>query len=296
MIRRVGGWLLDGAAALVLLYLFLPIAVIVLYSFNRPAGRFNFVWKAFSLDAWRHPFAYEALTDSMLLSLRVAAVATAVATVLGTLIALALTRYRFRGRGAVALLLVLPLTTPEVVLGSSLLSLFLYLDAPTGFTTIVIAHIMFSVSYVALTVRARLRGFDWTLEEAAMDLGATPARVFLRITLPLIAPGIAAAAMLAFALSMDDFIITLFNAGSRVTYPLYVYGARRAAFPPQINVLATAILLVSLLVLAATVLWQQRSLRRLGLAGARDRHPERSEGPGRGISNSGGPGPSLRSG
>ena len=174
--RRGWGGVLDATAGLVLLYLFLPIFVIVLYSFNRPEGRFNFVWKSFSLDAWRHPFAYPQLVDAMLLSLKVAAVATIVATVFGTLIALALCRYRFRGAGAVGLLLVLPLTTPEIVLGSSLLSLFLAVNAPLGFATIVIAHIMFSVSYVALTVRARLRGFDWTLEEAALDLGATPWR------------------------------------------------------------------------------------------------------------------------
>ncbi len=194
----------------------------------------------------------------MKLSLRVAAISTLVATIFGTLIALALCRYRFRGSGMVGLLLVLPLTTPEVVLGSSLLSLFLDLNVRTGFTTIVIAHIMFSVSYVALTVRARIRGFDWTLEEAAMDLGASPFRVFYKVTLPIIAPGIVAASMLAFALSLDDFIITLFNAGSRITYPLYVYGARRAAFPAQINVLATAILLASLILLGATILWQRR--------------------------------------
>ncbi|HEX3232560.1 MAG TPA: ABC transporter permease [Gemmatimonadales bacterium] len=259
--RRMTRWLLDGYAALVLLYLFLPIFVIVLYSFNKPAGKFNFVWKSFSLDAWRDPFQYQALVEALKLSLRVAALSTAVATLFGTLIALALVRYRFRGSGAVGLLLVLPLTTPEVVLGSSLLTLFLNVNAPTGFTTIVIAHIMFSVSYVALCVRARIRGFDWTLEEAAMDLGAPPFRVFWKVTLPIIAPGVAAAAMLAFALSLDDFIITLFNAGSRVTYPLYVYGARRAAFPPQINVLATAILFVSLVALGATVLWQHRTVR-----------------------------------
>lgn len=264
--RRLGRWLMDGVAILVLVYLFLPILVIVLYSFNKPSGKFNFVWKAFSLEAWRHPFAYEALYESMKLSLRVAALSTIVATIFGTLIALALTRYRFRGESSVSLLLVLPLTTPEVVLGSSLLSLFLDLNARTGFNTIVIAHIMFSVSYVALTVRARIRGFDWTLEEAAMDLGATPFRVFYKVTMPIIAPGIAAAAMLAFALSLDDFIITLFNAGNRVTYPLYVYGARRAAFPPQINVLATAILLASLLALGATVFWQQRTLRQRGMS------------------------------
>jgi spermidine/putrescine transport system permease protein len=264
--RRFTRWLMDAYAIMVLAYLFLPIFVIILYSFNKPAGKFNFVWKAFSLDAWRNPFAYEALYESMKLSLRVAAFSTLVATVFGTLIALALTRYKFRGSGAVNLLLVLPLTTPEVVLGSSLLSLFLDLNVRTGFSTIVIAHIMFSVSYVALTVRARIRGFDWTLEEAAMDLGAEPFRVFIKVTLPIIAPGIVAASMLAFALSLDDFIITLFNAGNRVTYPLYVYGARRAAFPPQINVLATAILLLSLLALGATVLWQQRTLRQRGMS------------------------------
>ncbi len=259
--RRLSRWLLDGYAALVLAYLFLPIFVTMLYSFNKPAGKFNFVWKAFSLDAWRNPFQYPALVEAMKLSLRVAAISTLVATIFGTLIALALCRYKFRGSGAVGLLLVLPLTTPEVVLGSSLLSLFLDVNVRTGYTTIVIAHIMFSVSYVALTVRARIRGFDWTLEEAAMDLGATPFRVFYKVTLPIIAPGIVAASMLAFALSLDDFIITLFNAGSRITYPLYVYGARRAAFPAQINVLATAILLASLILLGATVLWQHRMER-----------------------------------
>jgi len=220
--------LLDAAAGLVLGYLFLPILVIVVYSFNSPAGKFNFVWKGFSLDAWRDPFRYPALVDAMRLSIVVATVSTLVATVLGTMLALALSRYRFRGAGGVGLLLVLPLATPEVVLGSSLLSLFLAGNVPTGFATIVIAHVMFSVSYVAFTVRARLRGFDWSLEEAAMDLGAGPWRVFRTITLPLITPGVVAAAMLAFALSLDDFVITLFNSGNDVTYPLYVYGARRA--------------------------------------------------------------------
>jgi spermidine/putrescine transport system permease protein len=264
---RWTGPLLDLYAGLVLLYLFLPIFVIVAYSFNKPEGRFNFVWKAFSLDAWRDPFVFPALVDAMKLSLQVAAVSTSVATVFGALIALALCRYSWRGSGPVNYLLVLPLTTPEVVLGSALLSLFLQANAGTGFWTIVIAHIMFSVSYVALTVKARIRGFDWTLEEAAMDLYATPLRVIFKVTLPLIAPGIAAAAMLAFALSLDDFVITLFNAGSRITYPLYVYGARRAAFPPQINVLATAILFGSLILLGLTVLWQQRSLKQALVSG-----------------------------
>ncbi|HKC47338.1 MAG TPA: ABC transporter permease [Gemmatimonadales bacterium] len=253
--------LLDATAALVLGYLFLPIFVIVAYSFNSPAGKFNFVWKGFSVAAWLDPFRYPALVDAMRLSLLVAALSTLLATALGTMLALALCRYRFRGAGAVGLLLVLPLATPEVVLGSSLLSLFLTFNVPTGFGTIVIAHVMFSVSYVAFTVRARLRGFEWSLEEAAMDLGAGPWRVFRTVTLPLITPGIVAAAMLAFALSLDDFVITLFNSGSDVTYPLYVYGARRAAFPPQINVLASAILGLSLAVLGANLWWQRRRMR-----------------------------------
>jgi spermidine/putrescine transport system permease protein len=261
---RRSGWagrMVDVVAAAALLYLFLPIFVVVAYSFNQPAGKFNFAWHAFSLSAWAEPLKYPALVDALKLSAGVAAVATAVATVLGTMIALALTRYRFRGSGVVNLLLILPLAVPEVVLGSSLLSLFLAVGFPTGFTTIVIAHVMFCISYVAIVVRARLRGFDRTLEEAAMDLGAPPVRVALKVTLPLIAPGLAAAALVSFALSLDDFIITLFNAGPRVTYPLYVYGARRAAFPPQINVVATAILALSLLLLGATVLWQQRTTR-----------------------------------
>ena len=152
------------------------------------------------------------------------------------------------------------LTAPEVVMGASLLTLFIDLGWNRGFGTIVIAHIAFEVSFVAMTVKARLRGFDWTLEDAAMDLGATPTRTFLRVTLPLIVPGIVAAAMLSFALSLDDFIITYFNSGSAVTYPLYVNAATKTGLPPQINVLATAILLVSLLLLGASVLWQRRRL------------------------------------
>jgi spermidine/putrescine transport system permease protein len=258
---RWPGRLLDVFAVGVLCYLFLPIFVVVAFSFNEPSGKFNFIWHHFSLAAWAHPFRYPALFDAMKLSVEVAAVATVIATLFGTLIALALTRYRFRGSGAVSGLLILPLVVPEVVLGSSLLSLFLQVGAATGFGTIVMAHVMFCTSYVAITVRARLRGFDWTLEEAAMDLGATPMRVAWKVTLPLMAPAIAAAALLSFALSLDDFIITLFNAGTRVTYPIYVYGARRAAFPPQINVVATMILVLSLLALGGTVLWQQRTGR-----------------------------------
>jgi spermidine/putrescine transport system permease protein len=257
---RWGDWALRIVAGLVLLYLFVPIFVIVLFSFNDPEGKFNYSWQGFTLDNWLDPFKYPALTEAMKLSLNVAAVSTAVALVLGTLVAIALVRQRFRGQRAVDTFLVLPLTAPEVVMGASLLVLFLDLGWATGYTTIVLAHIAFEVSFIAMTVRARVRGFDWTLEDASMDLGAGPARTFFKVTLPLIVPGIVAAAMLSFALSLDDFIITYFVSGSSVTYPLYVNAAVKAAVPPQINVRATAILVVSLILLGVGTLYRRKRI------------------------------------
>jgi spermidine/putrescine transport system permease protein len=178
--------------------------------------------------------------------------------VLGSMIAIALARYSFKGSSGINLFLVLPLTTPEIVLGSSLATLFLDWDVSRGFTTVIIAHVMFQVSFVALTVRARVRGFDWTLEQAAQDLGASPLRTFRKITFPLMLPGILAAALLSFALSIDDFIITLFNAGSLSTFPLYINGSFRVQFPPQVNVLATVILAVSVILLLAGVVRSSR--------------------------------------
>ena len=204
-----------------LLYLFLPIFVIILFSFNKPAGKFNYTWQGFTLDNWADPFKYPALTNALKLSINIAAVSTAIAVVLGTLLAIALVRQRFRGDRAVDTFLILPLTSPEVVMGAALLTLFLDLGWAAGYTTIVIAHVAFEISFIAMTVRARMRGFDWTLEDASMDLGASPTRTFFKVTLPLIVPGIVAAAMLSFALSLDDFIITYFVSGSTVTYPLY---------------------------------------------------------------------------
>lgn len=267
---KLGRFIINLFAAGGLLYLFLPIFVIVAFSFNQPVGRFNAVWNRFTFDNWLHPFADQALVDALLLSLKVALLSTAVATVIGTFMAIGLVRYRFKGGGLVNFLLVLPLTAPEIVLGASLLTLFL---APTmlllnisfslGFATIVIAHIMFLVSYVALTVRARLRGFDWTLEDAAMDLGANPTRTFWRVTLPLITPGILAAALLSFALSIDDFIITYFVSGpSTTTFPVRIFGQSRTATPPQINVLSTMILLVSISILAIGTLVSARRTKR----------------------------------
>ena len=257
--RAWGDGVLRLVAGLVLLFLFLPIFVIILFSFNKPLGKFNYAWQGFTFENWADPFKYPALTDALLLSLNVAAVSTAIALVLGTLVAIALVRQRWRGHRAVDTFLVLPLTAPEVVIGAALLTLFLDFGWAAGYTTILIAHIAFEVSFIAMTVRARVRGFDWTLEDASLDLGAGPARTFFRVTLPLIVPGIVAAAMLSFALSLDDFIITYFVSGSTVTYPLYVNAAVKAAVPPQINVLATAILLISLILLAVGTLYRRKS-------------------------------------
>jgi spermidine/putrescine transport system permease protein len=264
--RRLGRVLLDRSlnvyAGLAIVYLMVPIAIILLFSFNHPRGRFNFIWHGFSLDAWSHPFAVEGLADAMKASLEIAALSTIGATVLGTLMALALVRYEFRGRGLTNLFIFIPLATPEVVLGASLLSMFLSIGFATGFATILIAHIMFNVSFVVVTVRSRLIGFDRSLEEAAQDLGANGIQTFMRITLPLIMPGVAAAALLAFALSIDDFVITNFNAGSTVTFPLFIWGAARVAVPPQIYVIAAMIFVVTVIAMALTV-WQQRRAERM---------------------------------
>lgn len=257
---KLGDVALKVIAGLVLLYIFVPIFVIVLFSFNKPAGKFNYTWQGFTLENWADPFKYPALAEALKMSIEVAALSTLIALVLGTFLAIALVRQRFRGSGAVDTFLVLPLTAPEVVMGASLLTLFLDLGWATGFTTILIAHVAFEISFVAMTVRARVRGFDWTLEDASMDLGASPTRTFFRVTLPLIVPGIVAAAMLSFALSLDDFIVTYFVSGSTVTYPLFVNAATKAAVPPQIDVLATAILVISLVLLMFGTLYRRKRI------------------------------------
>jgi spermidine/putrescine transport system permease protein len=257
---------LTAYAALALVYLFLPIAVVVLFSFNDPAGRFNFTWQGFTLKNWENPFAYPGLQDALKVSIEIAFLSATLATVLGTMIALALVRYRFRGGGTTNLLIFIPMTTPEVVMGASLLTLFLNWRIAQGFGTILIAHILFNISYVVITVRARLVGFDRHLEEAAMDLGANELVTFLRITLPLIMPGIIAGFLLAFALSIDDFVITYFNAGSVTTFPLFVWGAARVATPPQINVIGTAIFLNAVSLMLANILFQNYRTRRSAAA------------------------------
>jgi len=247
---------LTAYAVLAFAYLMLPIVVVALFSFNNPAGRFNYTWERFTWDNWRYWDGVPGLRDAIQTSLEIAFLASAVATVLGTLIALALVRHRFRGREATNLFIFLPMSTPEIVLGASLLTLFLNLNASLGFWTISIAHIMFCISYVVITVRARLIGFDRHLEEAAMDLGANEWVTFVRVTLPLIAPAILAGFLLSFALSIDDFVITNFNAGATVTFPLYVWGAAKVGAPPQVNVIGTALFLIAIGIMLVNVLVQ----------------------------------------
>jgi spermidine/putrescine transport system permease protein len=275
--RNAWRWLREHAialyAVLAVAYMLLPIAIITLFSVNDPEGKFNLVWNGFSLDAWKHPFAIEELTDALVTSLQLAALSTLIATAIGTLMALALVRHEFFGRRATNVLIVIPLATPEVVIGAALLSMFLLYGVSPGFNTLLIAHVMFSISFVVVVVRSRLIGFDRSLEEAARDLGASPFTTFRTVTLPLIMPGVIGAAMLAFALSVDDFVISNFNSGTTVTFPLYVFGANQRGIPVQVNVLATMLFAVTVLAMAFTI-WQQRRADRMAAV-----RPEQEEAP-----------------
>jgi spermidine/putrescine transport system permease protein len=257
---------LTAYAALAFVYLLLPIAVVILFSPNAPAGRFNYVWQGFTLDNWLHWDAAPGLRDALVTSLEIGILSTIISTALGTLIALAIVRYRFPGRGSTNMLVFLPMATPEIVLGASLLTLFLNAKVVTGFLTIFLAHVMFTVSYVVVTVKARLIGFNRELEEAAMDLGANEWTTFRKVTLPLLAPAIVSAALLGFALSLDDFVITYFVAGPETTFPLFVWGAARVAVPPQVNVIASAIFVVAVALSLASIVWGYRQERRTGAA------------------------------
>jgi spermidine/putrescine transport system permease protein len=259
---KIRGWALGAWSALALLYLFIPIFIVVLFSFNDNKGRFNFTWQGFTLDHWANPFENPDLAVALKNSILIAIIATVIATALGTFMAMSLVRYRFRGRGTVDFYVFLPLATPEVVLGAALLALFLQAGTNTGFATIVIAHVMFTISYVVVTVKARLEGMDRHIEEAAMDLGATEWATFRKITLPMIAPGVAAAALLAAAISVDDFVITVFNAGQTQTFPLFIFGATRQGVPPEVNVLATCLLVIILVLMVVNVAVQRRLARR----------------------------------
>jgi spermidine/putrescine transport system permease protein len=249
-------------AILAVLYLLLPIAVIALFSFNDPVGRTNFAWRSFTIQYWLDPFGVPGLAAAVAASLRIAFLSMIVSTILGTLIALALVRYQFRGVGGMNMLIFLPLATPEIVLGASLLTLFVAYGRPPLFplseTTILLAHIMFNISFVVVTVRARLVGLGRDLEEAAMDLGANEWTTFWKVTFPIILPGILAASLLAFSLSIDDFVITNFTAGRTVTFPMYIWGAARIGIPVQVNVIATAIFLAAVTLVLLSILFQRR--------------------------------------
>lgn len=255
---RLSRAILPIYTALAVIYLFLPIAVMIAFSFNNPLGRQNITWQGFTIDNYLSLWSRSDITNPMLSSLIVAIVATIIATILGTLIGLALTRYEFRGQGPLNLLIYIPMATPEVIMGASLLALWVSMGVQRGLTTIVIAHVAFCISFVVVTIRARISGFNRSLEEAAMDLGADEWTTFRKVTLPLIFPGILAAAMLSFALSIDDYVITSFVSGQTTTFPLWVYGASRFGVPPEVNVLGTLIFVVASLAILAQILWARR--------------------------------------
>src|SRR5439155_1709921 len=246
--------LLTAYSILFFAYLLLPIAVVILFSFNHPIGKFNDTWQGFTWDNWRYWDGVPGIRSAIFLSLEIAVVASVIATALGTMIALALVRYGFRGRATTNILIFLPLSTPEIVLGASLLTLFLNLNVVFGFWTILIAHIMFCISFAVVTVKARLVGFDRHLEEAAMDLGANEWTTFRKVTMPLIAPAILASLLLCFAVSIDDFVVTYFNNGPSITFPLFVWGAARTGAPPQVNVFGSAIFTVAVIAMVGNVL------------------------------------------
>jgi spermidine/putrescine transport system permease protein len=262
-------WLREHAlhiyAGFAVAYMLVPIVVIAVFSFAAapPRDRLLFaINDGFTLEYWLNAFSIPELNEAMLTSLELAALATVASTAIGTLMAIALVRHRFVGRRSANLLIVLPMATPEIVIGASLLSLFLIYSVPLGFTSLLIAHIMFSISFVVVVVRSRLIGFDRSIEDAAADLGATPVETFRYVTLPLLAPGILAAGLLAFALSVDDFIVSDFNKGTLETFPLYVFGVHLRGVPVQVNVLATMLFVVTLLAIFL-VLWQQRRAERM---------------------------------
>jgi spermidine/putrescine transport system permease protein len=259
---RLSSVALPLFTALAVVFLFAPIAVMIAFSFNDPAGRQNITWQGFTLDNYLTLWNRPDITEPVFLSLQIAIISTIAATTAGTMMGLALTRYEFRGERASNLLIFIPITAPEIILGASLLTLWVSLGVERGFGTILISHIMFNISFVVVTIRARLAGFDRSLEEAGMDLYADGPTTFRKVTFPIIFPGILAAALLAFALSIDDYVITLFNAGHSVTFPLWVFSASRIGIPPEVNVLGTLFLLIAFLFIGVQTWAGRRQGRR----------------------------------
>ena len=255
MRRTLGRAVLPVWGWAVILWLSAPIVVMIVFGFNDGNGKsISLQWRGFTIKWYQRLFDYNDLTQALINSITIALLTTVIAVILGTLMGVALGKYRFRGVGSVNLLLFANIAAPEVVLGAALLSMFLTLGIPRGYLTVLIAHVMFSVAYVVVTVRARMAGLDPSLEEAARDLGAGPVSTFFRVTLPVIRPGVAAGALLTFALSIDDYIITSFNNGSTQTFPLWVYGAAQrtgGSVPPQVNVMGTLIFAFGVLLAVA---------------------------------------------
>ena len=234
-------------AGLAFIYLFIPVAYTFAFSFN-DAGKSNLVWQGFTLDNWKNPCGAPQVCESVANSLKIGVISTVLATILGTMIAFAIGRHKFKGRTTTNLLIFLPMATPEVVLGASLLAMFLNLRINPGFWTVVIAHVMFCISFVVVTVKARIASLDPKLEQAAMDLYANERETFRYVTLPLVMPGIAGAALLAFSLSFDDFIITNFNSGVVSTFPKFVYVSAARGIPAQANVIGSAMFFIALII------------------------------------------------
>lgn len=248
---------------LMIVYLASPVLVMILYGFNDIPGERNVPkFFGFTLHWWRDLFGVPGMTSALKTSLVVAPVSATFAVILGTLLGLSLGRYRFRGKAPVNFVIFLAIAVPEIVLGSSLLSMFiLFKGIPIGIVTILLSHIGFSIPFVAVTVRARVQGLDRSLEDAAQDLFAKPVTAFFKVTLPLIAPAILAGFLLAFVLSLDDFVITNFVSGTTLTFPIWVFGATRIGLPPQVNVMGTILFMTGVLVAVANVVVQRRRPR-----------------------------------
>ncbi|CAN5235766.1 ABC transporter permease [soil metagenome] len=264
--RWIGEHLVLAGGILVLIYTFVPISVVVLMSFNDNSKSRNvYAFQSFTFDNWLHPFKPDGMASAVVLSIVIALLATLVATILGTLASFALVRHDFAGRSAANLIIFLPMASPEIVMGSSLLALFVSsgFGGSLGFTTILIAHVMFCLSFVIVTVKARLSGLDENLEQAAMDLYANEAQTFWRVTFPLVLPGIIAAALLSFSLSFDDFIITNLNSGQRVTFPMFVWGSAQRGVPMQVNVIGTAMFVIALAFVLGGEVWRRRQQKAL---------------------------------
>jgi spermidine/putrescine transport system permease protein len=259
-------WVLPLFAVLALTFLLVPIVYTFVFSFN-DSVKSNIVWVGFTLDNWTNVCDAQGVCASFVSSVIIGLAATAIATVLGTFMAIALVRYRFRGRSALSLLLFLPMATPEVVLGAGLAAQFLTAGIPKGYGTIIVAHALFCLSFVVVTVKARVASLDPALEEAGRDLYGSPVQVFWKITFPLLLPGITAAALLSFALSFDDFIITRFNNGGVETFPIFVYTAAARGMPPEANVIASAVFFLALIIVIVSQLSAVARRKRLAKVG-----------------------------